>query len=187
VDNPARAKVNRGNLYLRFLLLAALAAWFLHVAYNSPWLGVMNCGNHTWFIPMENAPIWLQRPPPDYDRFLAAVADIPERDTPGLEIDARPEYSHALIFALLGLWPITLVIGILYSGMAGVRRDPWLRASLGIGIGITCGALLCFVAYTLLGGWGPPYPAEFALVGAAGGGIASLCWRRSQPNPSQTT
>lgn len=179
--------MNRRNFFLRGILVAALFGWLFHVAYAAPLLAVLIYGNHTWFMPLESAPIWSEPPRLNYDEFSSVFDTVPPRDTPDVTIGARPDYSNALIYAILGLWPISLIAGILSLVVAKTQPDSWLRASLGIGIGITCGALLCFAFYTIVGGWSPPYPAEFALIGAVGGGIASVCWRRSRPSPSQTT
>ena len=59
------------------------------------------------------------------------------------------------------------------------------RVALGviarIGAGLIAAAILCFLLWVAVGGWGPPSPLVFAVIGLIGGGIWAVAFVRMKP------
>jgi CHASE2 domain-containing sensor protein len=67
----------------------------------------------------------------------------------------------------LYLWAVAAVFGIIYLCIHRRPRDPILHVALCLGATLTVAALICFLLWLVVGGWGPPAPELF-------GGLAIL-------------
>jgi len=75
------------------------------------------------------------------------------------------ELASMFVHFALWLWPICSFVAIIYSTLS--RRSPdllldvvWWTATC-----MTASAILCISLWIAFGGWGPPAPAFFALLG----------------------
>jgi hypothetical protein len=76
----------------------------------------------------------------------------------------------------LHLWGLTVVFGGFYLVfvLGGGRVDFIFHLVLSIAIGLTVSAGLCVGIWAAAGGWGPPAPWLFGLVGSCGGLLVGL-------------
>lgn len=153
----------------------------MFIASNGRWEGRLVAGGVTWHLDLTNAPLWSPPPVPNYDAFqqhFSAAAELPFEGTPGLSIDRALKFDWMLVELLLLIWPISVVLGLLYRAVRGERRDLILHLALAVGVGLTCGAAACMGLWFIGGGWGPPLPAAFggmALILSLVIGLLSYC------------
>ena len=154
---------------LRFTFLAALVLSILFVAARGRWEGSLTLGNRTWIIDLERAPVWSPPAVPPYELFTRTFHDLPAASTPGLEIMRVFKWEWVLVEFALYLWGITLVFGLLYLSEPGRRRDAALHYALSVAAGLTGAAFICVALWLVFGGWGPPFPVFFSLLGITSG------------------
>jgi hypothetical protein len=174
--------MDRAPRWIFLLLTLGVLAWSVQ---NVPW-------KTHYFAPGEThsrmtivhgeRPLWSAPPSLTVAEFAASWShdsdthiDPAGRTVTGIWWGMWLEGTIALwvLFAAL-LWPVFF--------FARSRR-PWNRA-LRFSLGLFAGAALCFGLWLIFGGWGPPSPILFALLGIF------LGWRWSRrapppPEPSQ--
>lgn len=70
---------------------------------------------------------------------------------------------------LVCVWAITAAFGIVYLLARPKRPDVFLHGVACIAAGLTGSAALCVLLWIILGGWGPPSPLFFGVVGHVAG------------------
>ena len=163
--------------WIFLLLTVGVLAWSVHevpreTRYIPPG------GSHTWSIVHAPAPLWA--PPPAMDIAAFREAWSPEGrsqilDGGSLELCINWEMwlsGVAAIWVIFGglLWPVFRL---------GARWEPsWGRAAR-FSLGLLTGCVSCFVLWLVFGGWGPPSPLFFALLGV----FLGWRWSRRAPVP----
>ena len=165
---------------LRTLFIAAVVLCVGVVLILGQWEGRLRLGDHTWYIDLDRRPVWNPPDVPGYGQFRAVFADLPAEATPGLTITPGLKWEWMLVDCLMYLWAVTAGFGILYLVVRGRRRDPVLHGGLCVGGAMSAAAVGCFAFWLLLGGWGPPAPGLFGLLGVVAGILlAALTYRRA--------
>lgn len=106
--------------------------------------------------------------------------------------DARPQIVESGRVELLVNWEMALggfaAIWVIFGGLLwpvfrlGARWEPsWGRAAR-FSLGLLTGCASCFVLWLVFGGWGPPSPLFFALLGV----FLGWRWSRRAPVPCES-
>lgn len=163
---------------LRWVFLSVCLGYVALVACNGRWQGNLIQTNYgTWIVDLERAPIWSPPPEPVYTTFqkdFKNSENFPTEDDSSFTIKRVIRVDWMIVDLLLYLWPITVINGLLYYFTRGRKRDFVLHLGLFVGIGLTAGAVLCVGLWMLFGGWGPPSPEFFGILGLAGGILGGL-------------
>lgn len=175
---------------LRIAYLLALLGCALVVTFRCSWQGTLTLNNHTWIVPLGQSPIWSPPPQPTYESFASAFAgskEFPARTTPGLRIEREWEATWSALELLLCFWPLSLICGCLYFGLRERRQDLILHLAFAAAIGLVPGAIVCFSIWLLFGGWAPPNPLFFGILGLILGVVFGLRTFRRASAESQRT
>lgn len=172
---------------LRWVLLLACLGCCAFVITNGRWEGHLIQANYgTWIVALDRAPIWAPPPEAVYATFQKDFKDsekFPAEDASGFIIKRVLKDDWMILDFLLYLWPVTVISGLLYYATRGRKRDFVLHLGLFAGIGLTAGAVLCVGLWLLFGGWGPPAPQFFGILGLSGGIVGGLVsFKQGIPN-----
>jgi hypothetical protein len=164
---------------LRLLLLTGCLGAIAVAAASASWEGHLILGGHTWIMDLGRHPVWNPPAAPDYDAFRNHFERSKEFPPPdgGWGIDRHCDLFGIGLMAVAYSWPITLVCGLAYIAIRGLRRDVVLHCALWAAGGMSLGFVACIALWFVAGGWGPPMPGCFAFIGVIGGiyyGLASF-------------
>jgi hypothetical protein len=166
-----------------FLITVALVA--ASVLMRARWESRLHVDYCTWILTLPQAPLGAAPDVPTYQQFRKTFDDIPGESTPGLTIRRLLKWDWMLFDFLLYLWGVTLAFGIVYRMVRGKRRDPLLHGALCVGVAVTVAAGICVGLWLLLGGWGPPAPEFFGVLGVVVGLWGAIrTYRRGMTQPS---
>jgi hypothetical protein len=161
------------TLRLAFLLtLGILVAWTVA---RADWEANMTCGNRTWILDLNRAPLWNAPPLPTHSQFRKTFANLPSVQPAGCSFSRILKWDWMLLEMLLCLWPVTIVFGFIYVTARTNRRDLVLHCTAGIGFGLTGAAVTWFILLLMFGGFGPPFPEFIGLGGLMLGLVFALC------------
>jgi hypothetical protein len=119
----------------------------------------------------DGAPLWSP-PHKDLQELLAqlpAASEWRRVDVASVAVKVQPMWGDMLLDLLFLLIPATLVPGWLYRCVRGHKRDVVLHLAWHGGSGLLIGILLSVSLWLLAGGWGPPMPLPFTLLGGCAG------------------
>lgn len=160
-----------------FLIVGVVGAGILTFG-RADWEGRLRRANYTWIIRLERAPVWNAPPAPTYSRFQATFDDLPPSPSSGMTIYTACKWDWTFVRFCLYLWIVAGIMGIAYTIFRSRKRDWLLHGALCVGIGLTAGAGTSFALWLIFGGWGPPCPEVFAMLGLLTGIIlAPLTFR----------
>jgi len=116
---------------------------------------------------IESSPLWSRPSNPTFDDFEAHFSEI-----------ELPDGGVISVYNRWGWWIIdltmVLLVGFLIftpaSFLSATRNKP-LGVFARIGAGLIISALSCLLLWLIVGGWGPPAPLVFAVIGLFGGGM----------------
>jgi hypothetical protein len=165
VTNSSNVAFDRAVVICFAVVVALVGIWTLS---NGIWLGTLFDGDRTWLIHLDNHPVWNPPALPSFADFQKVFADLPPQQSPGSTIGIELEWNLMLISFLLYLSGVSVLFGI-----HTLIRPGW--HSLGIyvirslALSLSGAAATSFIIWLLAGGWGPPLPLFFGLVGLIGG------------------
>lgn len=162
---------------LRGVFLVSCLGVMLCVAWKGRWEGRLVDGNQTWIVDLGTAPVWDPPPNPSYEQFqivFTVSEGLPAKDTPGVTIRRKLKLDWMATDLLLYLWYATVANGLLYLALRRERTDRILHLGLWMGLGLTAGAAFSFGLWLIVGGWGPPLPWFFGIMGLLIGIIVGL-------------
>jgi hypothetical protein len=167
-------------IVLRLLFLAGLGLCVYETFSHAYWEASLRIPGRdvTYLVDIPRAPAWNPPPPPSYARFRRDFNDLPQAEPSGAKIARYHKLEWTLIDGSLYLWGVAVVTAIGY-GFARVvgRRDVVLHVVARVAIALTIAALACLALWIIGGGWGPPMPLFFAIVGLSGGIVwGMLSW-----------
>lgn len=167
--------VDAGCSRLWLLALGCLAC-FVFVVTQAQWESRLEYAGGAYIIGSARAPLWSPPPRSSYSDFQEAFSESegfpPE---PAATVVLALKWDWMLLDALLGLWAVTGLGSIFYLGNA---RHRVLRVAAFAFLGLTAGACATFGLWLVFGGWGPPMPELFGLIGLAVGIAYSIATMR---------
>ena len=144
------------------LVLGGLACAFFVVT-EAQWESRLEHAGGAYIFHAPRAPLWSPPPKASYSEFREAFSGSqgfpPEQSSTVVRV---LKWDWMLVEALLWLWAATGLASIVYLGD---ERDWVLRAAVFACLGLTAGALASVGLWVVLGGWGPPMPEFFGVVG----------------------
>src|SRR5262249_24496027 len=156
---------------LRLVLLVAIIGCLTLAAWRAQWESRVVVGFHTYIISLQRPAVWSPPEAPSYGHFRQSFEDLPSTELPAHVI---LKWDWTLLNLLMYVWGITVLFGAAYVAWRGPRRDIVFHCVLGVAIGMTSGAGICFGLWILAGGWGPPVPEWFGLAGLSTGLFGAL-------------
>jgi hypothetical protein len=155
-------------IIIRILFLVLGLGCIVAVAWNGRWEGRLLQADDMWTINLGQTPIWSPPPVPSYSSFKETFQnsrDFPVEGMSKYRIQRVLKLDWMFLDFLLYFWPISGLCGLVYLMVGKENRDLLLYQGFTTGIGLTVAAVLCFGLWMILGGWGPPYPVFFGLLG----------------------
>lgn len=160
------------------VLTAGVLAWSL---LNVPWETEYYAPGETHSrlaIVHGERPLWSAPPSLTVAEFAASYADI--------HIDPAGRTATSIRW---GMWlEGTIALWVIFAGLSwpffylARSRPSWNRA-LRFSLGLFAGTALCFGLWLVFGGWGPPSPLLFALLGI----FLGWRWSRRAPVPPEAS
>lgn len=161
------------------VLTAGVLTWaVLHVPWETKYFAPGQARSNVAFVHAE-APLWAGPASLTASEFIALwPADSELRLDPAGRTETGINWEF-LIEGLVASW--VLYAGLLWPVFFFARtRRAWNRA-LRFSLGLFAGAALCFGLWLIFGGWGPPSPLLFALLGI----FLGWRWSRRAPPPPE--
>lgn len=119
----------------------------------------------TWSIQLEPSPVWNPPSIPTYEQFHSQFDALPKNQAQGTSLTRILKWDWMVVDFLVYFWGITTGVSVVYLGIRAKRRDPVLQFTLWIAAGLTGSAVTCVLLWGVIGGWGPPWPLLFGVVG----------------------
>ncbi len=158
---------------LRSSFILAAAVLLLVTLLCGQWQGHLKYGGTTFIVDLPRAPVWSAPTLPTYATFQSTFTDLPTQQPANSRIIRYLKWDWMFFEFALWLWGITAVVGLLYVGIRGSNLDPFLDHVWHVGIGMTLAAFTSLAIWIVFGGWGPPFPIFFAVIGVVGGLLAA--------------
>jgi hypothetical protein len=172
----------------QFLIGLFLVGTIVWAVYNGQWQSAYVVqrvtGEHQYLIDLDSTPLWSPPPAPSF-------ADYSEHFTN--DGDPLPSQGKIRVYHMWDSW----ILGIIMIWLMGFlaitpiaflffRRDLALGALARVGAGLIGASLACFVLWLLVGGWGPPAPLLFGILGLIVGGIWAAIYVSQKPTANKT-
>ena len=168
---------------LWIIVVAVLISPFAYSAFRSDWKGVLKSKNHYYLMDLEPSPIWDPPASPSYVAFKSKYQELPN-DTDSI-IYVDQDWGSTFLNGAFGLWAVSAILGIVHVLVRRKHRESALVLASWLFVSTSVAALMCLQLYLLLGGWGAPFPAAFALAGIVGG-ISLFIRQRSVQSKAPT-
>ena len=169
-------------LVLLFLFLSLLWAVFNGI-WEAAFVTQADYGEHRYLMDLDVSPIWSTPDSPAREEFIShfSTKSEPFRET------GRIEVYHNWSWWILNLIMIWLVGALVISpiSMLCFRTDRWLGVLGRVSTSLIFSSALCFLLWLAVGGWGPPFPLGFGILGLIGGGIWSATFLRKLKQNSE--
>lgn len=154
-------------LILRFILFALLSTSLFLVTVRIRWEAHLAGGNRTCIIRLPVRPAWSPPVVPAYDTFQQTFRDLPPKPPAGTIIERVVRYDIALFDLLCFGAASASICGLIYVFRPKGSRDVVLHYASHIAVGMMVAAAICFLLWLVFGGWGPPFPLFFGVMGIA--------------------
>ena len=165
-------------LVLRSLLLAGCLAVVVLSCFTARFEGKLVRGNQSWQLYLGRHAIWSPPERPDYERFRLYFDQSPGFPLEGIgTIKTSFSLADVVLEAVLYLWLVTGLCGLLYLSYRGSRRDKFLHCAGSVATWLTAAFAACIGLWCIAGGWGPPVPMCFALGGLVVGLVRGMASR----------
>jgi hypothetical protein len=175
MTKSSNIEFDRGITIAFVAVVVLISLWVLS---NGIWLGTLFDGNQTWLIHLDSQPVWSPPATPAYADFQIVFNDLPPQQSMRSKIDIQLEWDFMLVTFFLYLLGASVLFGI-HTLIRPGRRSLGVYIIRSLAISLTGAAATCFVVWLLVGGWGPPSPLFFGLVGLVVGiWIGLFTWSR---------
>ena len=150
------------------LLIMGSFIWVvLNARWESTYVVQEEYGGHTYIMRLAPSPLWAKPPLPSFEEFDDHFSSSALNQ--GGRITVHNKWSW-WILDLFSIWLIasgfiTPILLIFY------RKHKTLGVFARVGVGLIISASVCFLLWLSIGGWGPPSPLLFGILGLTGGGI----------------
>jgi hypothetical protein len=163
---------------IRFLFLSLAVASIIASIGFAHWESRLLRGNETFILDLPASAIWMSPRVPEYSEFEAMFNELPETQPANSTIGNRVRWDSVFLsFAVCvaGIGFIAAPVALFLK-----NRDNIIYYWTCTAIGLIGGFVSSFLLWIVIGGWGPPFPVFFAVVGLVGGfGIGALTQRRN--------
>ncbi len=171
------------NRALQLLILLFFAGTIVWGVFNGAWQSayVVNgdMGEHQYLIDLESLPVWSQPNPPSFTDYSERFTSDGEPLPTGGKIEVYHKWDSwilgIIMIWLMGFLAITPLIFLFF------RQDLTLGAFARAGAGLIGAAIACFLLWLLVGGWGPPVPLLFGIVGLIVGAVWAAIYVSQDP------
>lgn len=154
---------------LRCLFLFSVVVAVGVILHHGRWEARYRTVEGTWIIDLDTAPTWRPPSKPAFDRFQEAFDDLPPHQPHGTSIVLLLKWRSMIIDSILCVWGITAVFAVVYLRVKTERRDFSLHCIASVAAALTGSAAICVALWIILGGWGPPQPLLFGVLGLTAG------------------
>ena len=172
--------------HLRLIFLSLLAASFLVVLTFAEWEAYLEhrtgTSTSTMIMALPIRPVWSPPAEPTYEEFRKIFDDLPPQMPAGFEKRRVLLYGRAILNFMLLAMASAGICGLLYVITRAGNRDVILHYAAYIGIGGVISGAACIILWLAFGGWGPPFPLFFALIGITLGVLLGRNRWRSSPS-----
>ncbi|MDA0835755.1 MAG: hypothetical protein O2955_02850 [Planctomycetota bacterium] len=148
-----------------------------HGRWGSAYVVLEDIGSRSYQMDLNSQPLWDQPSAPTIADFTQHFSSRSLPDTG--EITVYHKWSSWLLnvfmiwlFGSLVIAPVSFLI---------FRNDRALGAFARVGAGLIASAITCFLLWLAVGGWGPPTPLFFAVIGLVAGGIWAAAYAKKTP------
>lgn len=168
------------------LVLALCGAFFYHLLFAN-WEAVYeiaaNEDGERFLIDLPDQPLWSTPAPPPYSDFAARFSSD-SAIKPGGRVFVHINWEWLLEGLFLNWLEFFVCYGLVYA--LGFRKSQSIAAAFFFctGLGLVGGAVVCILFWLVFGGWGPPAPVFFGVIGVLIGstiGFIHLRKRRVKP------
>ncbi|MEM7147162.1 MAG: hypothetical protein AAF591_18745 [Verrucomicrobiota bacterium] len=139
-------------------------------------------GSHSYLMDLSSRPLWDRPSAPTFADFTQHFSSSSLPDTG--EITVYHKWDWWLIDVFM-IWLIGSLVIAPISFLA-FRRDRALGVFARVGAGLIASALACFLLWLAVGGWGPPAPLLFGIIGLVAGGIWAASYVKKPPTANKT-
>ena len=158
------------TLVLLFLFLSLLWSLF-HGIWEAAFVVQADYGEHLYLMDLDVNPIWSAPDSPARREFVSHFSNGSEPFPEEGRIKVYHKWS-SWILNLITMWLVGALV-ISPISMLFFRTDRWLGVLGRVSTSLIIASAVCILLWLVVGGWGPPFPLGFGIVGLIGGGIWS--------------
>ena len=168
----------RTRMVLRLAIIAYLMISIFVVVRTGIWQSDCRIGGATFTSDLPPNPIWDPPALPTYES-ISSQFDLPIEQPDDCEISMRLRWGGMLLeFAFYMFILSTFLVCVFYHPHK-FKPSRFLHATACVTISILASCCLCFVLWLIIGGWGPPVPILFILIGF----VVGIYWGCLRPLP----
>lgn len=158
---------------LRWMYLGVMAFVAVVVLTRGQWEAQLVTSGGTSIMHLSRAPIWNPPSAPSIEEF-SKVFDNPPAKATSTEATILLKWDWMLLEFILHWWGAAGFFAVLYFPERRRYPDIVLHYGFCCGVSITVAAILCLLLWFAIGGWAPPWPLFFGIVGFVGGLLAAF-------------
>ncbi len=190
-QTDARASAGDPLLFaeeMRRILPIAVALFFtgtviwmaFHGRWESAYIVQEDHGSASYLMDLTSRPLWDQPSAPSIADFTQHFSGSSLPNAGAITV------YHKWDWWALDVFMIWLIGSLLIAPLAFIifRRERALGVFARVGAGLIASALACFFLWLAIGGWGPPAPLFFAVIGLIAGGIWAGVYAKKTPTPT---
>ena len=165
-------KMRRLLFIIVILFLVGTVSW---KAFDGRWESRYSTQEGSYLMDLDSQPLWDRPSSPSFADFTEHFSST---SLPG---SGEISVYHKWDWWLLDVFVIWLIVSLVVTPISFLasRRDPVLGVFARVGAGLITSALACFLFWLVVGGWGPPAPLFFAVIGLAAGGIWASAYAKN--------
>ncbi|MEM7790385.1 MAG: hypothetical protein AAF546_03195 [Verrucomicrobiota bacterium] len=165
------------------LFLVGTLVWLaFHGRWESAYILQKEQGSHTYLMDLSSRPLWDRPSAPSFADFAQHFSSSSLPDSGEITV------YHKWDWWLLDVFMIWLIGSLVIAPISflAFRRDRALGVFARVGAGLIASAIACFVLWLAVGGWGPPAPLFFAIIGLVTGGIWAAIYAKKSPTANKS-
>lgn len=167
----------RKRILLPIIITVFFTVTLIWKAFDGRWESRYATNEGSYLMDLDSIPIWDKPSPPSIDDFIEHFS--------GSFLPSAGEITvyHKWDWWLVDVFMVWLIGSLVIAPISFVafRRDRFLGVFARVGAGLIASALVCVLLWLVFGGWGPPAPLFFAVIGLVAGGIWGTAYARKAP------
>lgn len=161
MTQSASQRINTG---IALAFIAAVILLGARTLNNGEWRGMLIHENHTWIIDLPTQPVWNPPELPKYSDFWQ-FDDVPAQQLAGSRIAIEMGWEYLAGRFLIELWYLLVFFSVVTLFAPQTHRNLGISLIRALTVSLSVAAVACIGLWLLLGGWGPPFPLSFGLLG----------------------